>query len=90
MNAYTTWIRPLLFMLSPETAHRLTLGGVSLLCRVPGGLGLVRWVAGGRGPVGEPVEVSGLRFPNAVGLAAGLDKDAEAVPAWAALGFGFV
>ena len=90
MNAYTTWIRPLLFMLSPETAHRLTLGGVSLLCRVPGGLGLVRWVAGGRGPVGEPVEVSGLRFPNAVGLAAGLDKDAEAVPAWAAMGFGFV
>ena len=90
MNAYTSWIRPLLFALPPETAHRLTLGGVSLLCRLPGGVGLVRWIAGGRGPAAEPVEVSGLRFPNAVGLAAGLDKDAEAVPAWAAMGFGFV
>lgn len=36
-----------------------------------------------------PVEVFGLRFPNPVGLAAGMDKFAEAVPAWAALGFGF-
>jgi dihydroorotate dehydrogenase len=90
MNAYTSWIRPLLFAFPPETAHRLTLGGVSLLCRLPGGVGLVRWIAGGRGPAAEPVEVSGLRFPNAVGLAAGLDKDAEAVPAWAAMGFGFV
>lgn len=90
MNAYTSWIRPLLFALPPETAHRLTLGGVSLLCRLPGGVGLVRWIAGGRGPAAEPVEVSGLRFPNSVGLAAGLDKDAEAVPAWAAMGFGFV
>lgn len=90
MNAYTTWIRPLLFALPPETAHRLTLGAVSWLCKIPGGKGLIRWTAGARGPAAKPVEVSGLRFPNAVGLAAGLDKDAEAVPAWAAMGFGFV
>jgi dihydroorotate dehydrogenase len=36
-----------------------------------------------------PVEVFGVRFPNPIGLAAGMDKVAEAVPAWAALGFGF-
>src|SRR5206468_512102 len=36
-----------------------------------------------------PVEVFGLKFPNPVGLAAGMDKGAEAVPVWAALGFGF-
>jgi dihydroorotate dehydrogenase len=36
-----------------------------------------------------PVEVFGLHFPNPVGLAAGMDKNAEALPAWAAMGFGF-
>jgi len=40
--------------------------------------------------VQAPVEAFGLRFPNPVGLAAGMDKDAVAIPAWAALGFGFV
>jgi dihydroorotate dehydrogenase len=36
-----------------------------------------------------PVELFGLQFPNPVGLAAGMDKPGEAVPAWAAMGFGF-
>ena len=36
-----------------------------------------------------PVELFGLRFPNPIGLAAGMDKNAEALPAWAAMGFGF-
>ncbi|MGQ0466739.1 MAG: quinone-dependent dihydroorotate dehydrogenase [Sporichthyaceae bacterium] len=40
--------------------------------------------------VDAPVDVFGIRFPNAVGLAAGMDKDAVAIPAWGALGFGFV
>jgi dihydroorotate dehydrogenase len=40
-------------------------------------------------PADLPVELFGLRFPNPVGLAAGMDKEAAAVPAWAALGFGF-
>jgi dihydroorotate dehydrogenase len=37
-----------------------------------------------------PVEVFGLKFPNPVGLGAGMDKDAVAIPAWEAMGFGFV
>ena len=36
-----------------------------------------------------PMEALGLKFPNPVGLAAGMDKQAEALPAWSALGFGF-
>ena len=72
-------VRPLLFHLSPETAHHLTLG----LLRRGGGL-LPRF----RG--GTPVRLLGLDFPNPVGLAAGLDKDGVAVEALGRIGFGFV
>ena len=74
--------RPLLFCLDPEHAHALTLG----LADAPLRLGLLR-VA--RAP-GTPVRAMGLDFPNAVGLAAGLDKNAEYVDALARLGFGFI
>ena len=67
--------RPLLFRLDPERAHELTLG----LADAPLRLGLLR-VA--RAP-GAPVRAMGLEFPNAVGLAAGLDKNAEHVDALA-------
>jgi dihydroorotate dehydrogenase len=69
--------RPLLFSLDPETAHRLTLQLAEVLRfhkAVPA----------------CPVRVMGIDFPNPVGLAAGLDKDAEHVDALAALGFGFL
>lgn len=71
--------RPLLFSLDPETAHHLTLRGADLF----GGLL-------GRQVPPSPVEVMGLTFPNPVGLAAGLDKNAEHIDALAALGFGFI
>jgi dihydroorotate dehydrogenase len=74
--------RPLLFRLDPERAHELTLG----LADAPLRFGLLR-VA--RAP-GAPVRAMGLDFPNAVGLAAGLDKNAEHVDALARLGFGFI
>jgi dihydroorotate dehydrogenase len=74
--------RPLLFCLDPERAHELTLG----LADAPLRFGLLR-VA--RAP-GTPVRAMGLDFPNAVGLAAGLDKNAEHVDALARLGFGFI
>jgi dihydroorotate dehydrogenase len=74
--------RPLLFRLDPERAHELTLG----LADAPLRFGLLR-VA--RAP-GVPVRAMGLDFPNAVGLAAGLDKNAEHVDALARLGFGFI
>ena len=74
--------RPLLFALDPETAHALTLE----LADAPLRLGLLR-VA--RVP-GAPVRAMGLEFPNAVGLAACLDKNAAHVDALARLGFGFL
>ncbi|MGD9953399.1 MAG: quinone-dependent dihydroorotate dehydrogenase [Burkholderiales bacterium] len=74
--------RPLLFRLDPELAHELTLG----LADAPLRLGLLRVP---RLP-GAPVRAMGLAFPNAVGLAAGLDKNAAHVDALARLGFGFL
>lgn len=47
-------------------------------------------LCGGSMPPGKPVECMGLRFPNAVGLAAGLDKDGVAIDAMGAMGFGFL
>lgn len=74
--------RPLLFALDPETAHLLTLA----LADAPLRLGLLRCP---RVPA-NPVRVMGIEFANAVGLAAGLDKNAEHVDALGALGFGFI
>jgi dihydroorotate dehydrogenase len=67
--------RPLLFSLDPETAHRL---GLRLAGLTPSRT------------LSAPVSALGLRFPNPVGLAAGLDKDAAHIDALARLGFGFI
>jgi len=77
-------VRPLLFCLDPETAHRLTLGGLRSLGR----LGLIP--AAAPAPVECERTVMGIRFPNPVGLAAGLDKNGEYIDALARLGFGFI
>ena len=79
-------VRPALYRLSyhdPELVHERTIG---VLAR----LGKVAPAVGGALRVDDPVTVLGLRFPNRVGLAAGMDKNGRALPAWAALGFGFV
>jgi len=77
-------LRPLLFALDAEAAHDLSLRGLDLAHRGR----LLRFVTR---PVADlPVEVFGLRFPNPVGLAAGLDKNGEHLDALAALGFGFI
>ncbi len=76
-------VRPFLFKLDAETAHEWT---VKLL-RTAHTLGLLPEAQD------DPAcarEVMGLRFPNCVGLAAGMDKSASAVDAWSGLGFGFV
>ncbi len=74
MNFYRI-ARPLLFSLDPETAHRL---GLRLAGFVPGAT------------FHAPVKALGLEFPNPVGLAAGLDKDAAHIDDLARLGFGFI
>lgn len=75
-------LRPLLFSLPPEAAHDLT---IATLARAGRLTGLCCWKA-----KGKPVEVMGLTFPNPVGLAAGLDKNGEAINGLGALGFGFI
>jgi dihydroorotate dehydrogenase len=77
-------LKALLFRLDPEKAHELALRAAR-----SGGSGLAR-ILGGRQATGPAREVAGLRFPNPVGLAAGLDKNGIALPFWRALGFGFV
>lgn len=76
--------RPLLFGLDPETAHDLTLGALARIQRTP----LICGLAQRR--VDDPVTLAGLRFPNRIGLAAGLDKNGRAIDALAALGFGSI
>ncbi|SFM20818.1 quinone-dependent dihydroorotate dehydrogenase [Marinobacter zhejiangensis] len=76
--------RNLLFRLPPEQSHNLALSGLDLAHK----LGLLKAFVKGVEPL--PVEVMGLKFPNPVGLAAGLDKNADHVDALGALGFGFV
>ncbi len=87
---YENWMRPSLFRLDAEHAHELgvralaALGKLTPICRA-----LESW---SRLPAlrSRPIEAFGLKFPNAVGLAAGFDKNARAWPAAAALGFGHV
>jgi dihydroorotate dehydrogenase len=76
--------RPLLFRLDPETAHGVTLRTLDALHAIGGGLLLPQ------PPKPFPTRVFGLTFPNPVGLAAGLDKNASHADALFALGFGFV
>ena len=76
--------RPFLFGLDPEAAHDLTLGTLRRLQRTP-----LAW-AWCSPFVDDPIELAGLRFPNRVGLAAGLDKNARCIDALGAMGFGFV
>lgn len=85
---YDHGLRPLLFALDPERAHALGLRGMSLLAAcAPLRALLERSVAPGGS---RPIQLAGLSFPNAVGLAAGFDKEAVGWRAAAALGFGHV
>jgi dihydroorotate dehydrogenase len=77
-------LRPALFALDAETAHHLTLSSLKTLQRI----GLVRSRAHANLDCAR--EVMGVRFPNPVGLAAGLDKNGEYIDALGALGFGFI
>ncbi|MBA3755972.1 MAG: quinone-dependent dihydroorotate dehydrogenase [Nitrosomonas sp.] len=79
---FYTLIRPLLFKLDPESAHRITFSAIEHARK----FGLLKST-----PIAcPPRTIMGLDFPNPVGLAAGLDKNGEHLDALAALGFGFI
>ncbi|MDO8933530.1 MAG: quinone-dependent dihydroorotate dehydrogenase, partial [Rhodocyclaceae bacterium] len=74
-------VKPFVFALDPETAHETALAGMRTLGRVG--------LAPAYRPLADkPVTVMGLTFPNRIGLAAGLDKNGEAIDALAGWGFG--
>jgi dihydroorotate dehydrogenase len=76
--------RALLFRLDPERAHELTMESLARSQGTP-----LEW-AYRNSLVEDPVTLAGLRFPNRVGLAAGLDKNARCIDGLGAMGFGFV
>lgn len=77
-------LRPLLFKLDPEVAHDATLYALGVAQRS----GFAHWLA--KPPAALPTTAFGITFPNPVGLAAGLDKNADHLDALASLGFGFI
>ena len=76
--------RPFLFGMDPEAAHELTLNTIARTQH-----SVLNWAY--RAPhISDPIELAGLTFPNRVGLAAGLDKNARCIDGLGAMGFGFV
>ena len=86
---YKTLIRPVLFKFNPEVAHNLTLNGLKVLRRIPFARNIVRLIYKREHPNLER-EVFGIKFPNPVGLAGGLDKNGEVYNELSDFGFGFV
>ena len=86
MGVYATLLRPLLFCVDPETAHRGAMAAGSALGFAAGALRSLLTVSD---PRLETI-VAGLRFASPLGLAAGFDKNGEAIAALAGLGFGFI
>ncbi|MDP3519376.1 MAG: quinone-dependent dihydroorotate dehydrogenase [Hydrogenophaga sp.] len=76
--------RPFLFGLDPEAAHELTMESLARTQRTP------LTCLFGSARVSDPITLAGLNFPNRVGMAAGLDKNARVIDALGAMGFGFV
>ena len=85
---YRSFFRPLLFRLSPETAHQVALSSLSLLLKPESIRNFVASESQTK-PFGE-LQRFGLSFANPIGLAAGFDKNGTATIPLSALGFGFI
>jgi dihydroorotate dehydrogenase len=85
-NFYERLVRPLLFSLDAEVAHHFTVASLRRASHFDSALRALKRFT----PASKPKTLFGLTFPNPIGLAAGLDKNGVALPAWAALGFGFI
>lgn len=87
---YRTLAKPVLFRMDAEKAHHLTVNGLGTASRLPGVTALLRALYGVESRPETTVSLCGLHFPNPVGLAAGLDKNAQAVSGFSSIGFGFM
>lgn len=81
-----SFVKPALFALDPEKAHDITMSQLSMASRIPFAVSQIERLYGNKIP-SLPVSCMGIDFKHPVGLAAGLDKDARALPAFSALGF---
>jgi dihydroorotate dehydrogenase len=86
VQAYTRFVRPILFRFDPEAAHHGALTLLRSASRLDAALRILRRFE----PAARPTSLFRVNFPNPIGLAAGFDKNGVALPALAALGFGFV
>lgn len=86
---YKNFLRPILFLFQPENAHHLTFFLLKLINAIPLGRSFFSLLYSQR-KHRQVTKLFGLNFPSKVGLAAGLDKNAEAIDMFAAMGFGFV
>ncbi len=83
---YQRWLKPAFFRIDPETIHHTVLRSLAFAGQSPVLCDLLRELF----PIPTlPVRAMGLDFPNPIGLAAGMDKNGVAIPAWGAMGFGF-
>lgn len=86
---YKSIIRPILFQFDPEKVHHWVFFWIRLFQKIPL-LGNIQKKIFSLNKLSLQKEVFGLKFPNPIGLAAGFDKDAEAIDALANYGFGFI
>ena len=86
---YKHLIRPILFRFNPEVAHQMIMKGLRILSHIPLGRNFVRMIFKREHP-DLSREVFGIKFPNPVGLAGGLDKNGECYNELSDFGFGFV
>lgn len=87
---YRHIVKPIVFKLSPETAHHLVIDGLHTASKVPGVTSLLKGMYGVPHTDDMASDLFGIHFPSPIGLAAGLDKNAEAVEGFSAIGFGFM
>lgn len=87
---YRNIFKPVLFRMDPEKAHHLVIGGLVAGVRIPGTLAAMNSMYGITSTPDMTTELFGISFPGPVGLAAGLDKNAQAVSGLSASGFGFM
>ncbi|MUG65541.1 dihydroorotate dehydrogenase (quinone) [Paenibacillus sp. 7541] len=82
--------KPIFFKMDPEKAHHLVIGGLGRTAGLPGGETVLRSMYGVKETPDLAVDLFGMHFPTPVGLAAGLDKNAQAVKGFSSIGFGFM
>lgn len=86
---YQSFLKPLLFLFSPEKVHHFVTGALKRMVKLPFIPSILRSIYLIENPALER-EVFGLKFKNPVGLAAGFDKNAEYIDEFSHLGFGFI